>query len=136
MKIHFNVETVRTLLGGYFDGSVEGVEGGSAVVGGVLHDRHVAHQHGREGVDGQSLPVVDLGQLEALLLVVSQADPVPGVVVPPVQADRGPGEGGETSLVGAEIGGNLGKPEVIRNKKILKLKPPLSYGKCPLLKSH
>ena len=97
----------------------------------MLHDRYVAHEHGREGVDGQRLPVVDLGQLEALLLVVSQADPVPGVVVPPVQADRGPGEGAETALVGAEIGGNLGKPEVIRNKKILKLKPPSRTGNAP-----
>ena len=62
----------------------------------------MTHEHGGEGVDGQRLPVVDLGQLEALLLVVSQPDPVPGVVVAPVQADRGPGEGGGISLVVAE----------------------------------
>ena len=52
------IEESNPSLGGEPDGGVEGVEGAVGPLHGVLHDGHVAHQHGAARVDGERAPVV------------------------------------------------------------------------------
>ena len=53
----------------------------------MTHHSHVTHENGALGVDGHRLAVVVLGQAEPLLLVVSQADAVPCIVVTRISTD-------------------------------------------------
>ena len=74
------------------------------LVGKYLNNGHMAHEDGRvgrnsEGPSGRNIwlifksfqftaPVVNLCQLEALLLVIGQSNPIPGIVVTSVKAHR------------------------------------------------
>lgn len=61
--------------------TVEGVQSGIYVVGGMLDHRNVTHQDGGEFVDNESLLVVDVGEWIPFLFIIRKTHSIPCIVV-------------------------------------------------------